>query len=491
MKALGLCAILLCLNISFSENILYAQSARSPGWVTAYYKGWSQGWYNNGVLPAEQIDYSAITHIIHFALWPNGDGTLDTNANGIRESNSAALVTSAHRAGIKVLISVGGGGSNVFFRNATSPTYLLTFVSNLIAFINQRGYDGIDIDWETLDITDSLQYVVFIQTLRQQLDASPRGGLLTAAVVGEGMGVFPLLAGLFDQINVITYDLSWPWPGWVTWYNAPLYDGGKVFPGTLTPLPSADGIVRRFLKSGVPASKLAIGIDFYAYIWSGGDGTPTGGVTGPAQAWTSTPWIQGNVLYSTVLSDYYRPEFYRWDSSASAAYLSIDSTDSSKDKFISYDDETACRAKVQYVHDNGLGGIFIWELGGGYLPESYPRRDRLLQAVKNAVQSVTGVTGSDIGLPREYSLGQNYPNPFNPATVIRFSVAEEAHVTIEVFTVLGQRVATLVDQTSHPGVHTVAFQNQDLPTGVFFYRMSVRKGTATVFDQTRKMLILR
>jgi hypothetical protein len=60
-----------------------------------------------------------------------------------------------------------------------------------------------------------------------------------------------------------------------------------------------------------------------------------------------------------------------------------------------------------------------------------------------------------------------------------------------VFTVLGQRVATLVDQTSHPGVHTVAFQNQDLPTGVFFYRMSVRKGTATVFDQTRKMLILR
>jgi chitinase len=477
-----------CLSVSFLEIPLYAQS---PQWVTAYYKGWSQGWFNNGILPAEQIDYSAMTHIIHFALWPNGDGTLDTNANGIRESNSAALVSNAHRAGVKALISVGGGGSSVFFRNATSPTYLPTFVNNLIEFINYREYDGIDIDWEILEATDTLQYVLFIQTLRQQLNLLAPGKLLTAAAVGEP-AVFATLAGMFDQINIITYDLSWSWPGWVTWHNAPLYDGGYVFPGTDLPLPSADGIAGKFLALGIPASKLGIGIDFYGYIWSGGGGTPDGGVTHPRQAWTSTPSIQGNVLYSTILEQYYRPEYYRWDSAASASYLSINSADSTNDKFISYDDEHACQAKVNYVHEHGLGGIFIWELGGGRLPEGYPERDPLLQAVKNAVHT-TGDTTSAIGLPREYTLEQNYPNPFNPSTIIQYSVAEEGRVTLEIFTVLGEQVAALVDKVTLPGKYSVAFQNQNLATGVYYYRMRVKNttGSATVFEQTKKMIILR
>jgi len=110
-------------------------------WVTAYYAGWKQGQANNGVLPAEDIDYTALSHIIHFALVPNRDGTLENVSNNITEINSSRLVSLAHAAGKKVLISVGGWGSDVGFRGATDASNLNSFVDRLINFMTSRGYD--------------------------------------------------------------------------------------------------------------------------------------------------------------------------------------------------------------------------------------------------------------------------------------------------------------------------------------------------------------
>src|SRR6266850_1142814 len=92
--------------------------AQTNLWVSAYYAGWSQGWTNNGILPAEAIDYSALTHVVHFALVPRADGTVDPDANSITTTNSAALVARAHAAGKKVLITVGGWATDAAFRSA-------------------------------------------------------------------------------------------------------------------------------------------------------------------------------------------------------------------------------------------------------------------------------------------------------------------------------------------------------------------------------------
>ncbi len=85
---------------------------------------------------------------------------------------------------------------------------------------------------------------------------------------------------------------------------------------------------------------------------------------------------------------YYQPGYYRWDSLAQASYLSIDNPGSSNDKFVTYDNEMACQSKISFARANGLGGVFIWELGGGQLPSGYPARDRLLQSVKRAAQNL-------------------------------------------------------------------------------------------------------
>jgi len=72
-------------------------------------------------------------------------------------------------------------------------------------------------------------------------------------------------------------------------------------------------------------------------------------------------------------------------------------------------------------------------------------------------------------LPADYALEQNYPNPFNPSTTIRFSVPQEEHVTLKVFNVIGEEVATLVNGRREAGVHEVSFTPDKLPSGLYFY----------------------
>jgi len=348
-------------------------------WNSAYYAGWMQDY-----LPAQQVDFTAMTHVIHFAVVPRIDGSLDSDTNTVTLANSTDVVARAHAAGVKVLISVGGEDSAQGFRGATTAANRPRFVTNLVKFVTSRGYDGVDVDWEPLDAADVGPYSNLVNELRLALNAISPRPLLTAAV-GSQPALFASLQSRFDQINLMTYSFSGPYPGWVTWFNAPIYDGGYRFPGSGELVPSADGVVSNFLSHGVAASKLGIGISFYGMVWSGGSGTSTGGATLPRQSWKIPPKTT-EIAYSTIMSSYYQPQLYYWDTNAQSAYLSIDQPGSANDKFISYDDPTACRAKVAYAKQKGLGGLILWELGGGYRDKQpVGQRDLLLQSVKQAL----------------------------------------------------------------------------------------------------------
>lgn len=358
---------------------IVSTGAHAGFWISAYYAGWMQNY-----LPADQVDFRAMTHVIHFALVPRTDGTLDSDTNGISLVNSADVITRAHKIGTKVLISIGGENSASGFRGATSEVNRPRLITNLVKFVRSRGYDGVDLDWEPLEAPDTRQYTRLVGDLRKALDAFPRRPLLTAAV-GSQPDLFALLQSDFDQINLMTYSFSGAWPGWLTWYNAPINDGGHRFPSTGQLAPSADGMVHDFLSHGVIASKLGIGICFYGCVWSGGDGTSTGGATLPWQSWKTAPTVT-TASYSEIMSKYYQPQRYFWDTNAQSAYLSIDKPVPPNDKFISYDDPTACRAKIAYARQKCLGGVIIWELGGGYRADQpIGQRDLLLQSVKHAI----------------------------------------------------------------------------------------------------------
>lgn len=91
------------------------------------------------------------------------------------------------------------------------------------------------------------------------------------------------------------------------------------------------------------------------------------------------------------------------------------------------------------------------------------------------------------GIPQKFKLHQNYPNPFNPATQIRYDVAEAATVTIEVYDMLGRKVATLIDGVrKKAGSYSLRFDAGQLGSGIYFARMQA--GSRIM---TRKMLLLK
>jgi len=274
---------------------------------------------------------------------------------------------------------------------ATTEANRATFIANLVGFMTTYNYDGIDIDWEPLNTSEAGQYASFVQELRVALNAFTPPRLLTAATAQQPAW-FATLQGQFDQINLMTYGMSGTWPGWVTWFNAPIYNGGYRFPSTGGFVPSTDGMVDSFVGAGVAADKLGIGIAFYGKRWAGGTGTSTGGAALPRQSWVTAP-TTSSLSYATIMSTYYQSNIYHWDEDAQAAYLSIDEAGSANDNFISYDDDHTCQAKVSYARNRALGGVMIWELGQGYISSQPPgEREPLLQAINQAMLATPDIT---------------------------------------------------------------------------------------------------
>ncbi len=89
-------------------------------------------------------------------------------------------------------------------------------------------------------------------------------------------------------------------------------------------------------------------------------------------------------------------------------------------------------------------------------------------------------------IPLSILLAQNFPNPFNPSTMISYQLPAKSHVTLRVYDVLGREVATLVSGPETAGTHTVTFNGEKLPSGVYFYRLQAGNYTAT-----KKLLLLK
>lgn len=89
-------------------------------------------------------------------------------------------------------------------------------------------------------------------------------------------------------------------------------------------------------------------------------------------------------------------------------------------------------------------------------------------------------------IPIEFALEQNFPNPFNPVTTIGYRVPESGEVTLTVYNLIGQEIATLVSEYQVPGSYTATFNAATLPSGTYFYRLTVNR-----FSQTKKMVLLK
>ena len=103
-----------------------------------------------------------------------------------------------------------------------------------------------------------------------------------------------------------------------------------------------------------------------------------------------------------------------------------------------------------------------------------------------AKENIKEINYKDLAVVKDYALEQNYPNPFNHTTTITYQLPNDGNVTLKVYDMLGQEIATLVNGYKTSGRYSVNFNAGNLSSGVYIYQLRVND-----FSSTRKLLLLK
>ena len=144
-------------------------------------------------------------------------------------------------------------------------------------------------------------------------------------------------------------------------------------------------------------------------------------------------------------------------------------------------------AGVKLVNPTTINGIL--KLSAGVFDNTVPFTLGPSGSVQFAGGSlkITAVEPTDAStIPQTFRVSQNYPNPFNPSTMITYGLPARSYVTVKVFNVLGEEIATLFSGTENAGMHTLKFDASSLSTGVYVYR--VQAGNSV---EARRMVLIK
>jgi chitinase len=343
-------------------------TASTGRWVSGYWVGYQRDQYPEG-----QIDFTNMTHILVGAIEPTSTGgvTTDFFLDATTGPTVARTISSrAHQAGRKAILMLGGSSYLTALKSASSTTYRATFVKNLLATMDNLGYDGIDVDWEPIQLADEAQALQLLKDLRAARPAM----ILTFPINWVGANSTPdtwlaQVAPVVDQLNVMTYEMAGDWGGWTSWHEGALYGESSTHPSSIS------SSIKVFLAAGVPAAKLGLGLGAYGSCWRG--------PTAPNQAVGLGVVASDNTMsYSAIVGQYYTSAAYHWDTVGREGYLSFASaTGPAGCTMISYEDPQSITERGAYVKSAGLGGAIMWTINEGHVATAaVGQQDPLLAA---------------------------------------------------------------------------------------------------------------
>jgi len=225
------------------------------------------------------------------------------------------------------------------------------------------------------------------------------------------------------------------------------------------------GAVNRYNGLTIPLNELQFvgmrgGADFLGNWFSGGNWQPSDTTTGLMKVLTNIGnnlWRINVVAPSATPGGVYELKF-------AAMYPGADTINGGSSPL---DNEGGFGVNHTVILANGPSSRTLRYIFGDYTPEH------------NNVENLEGT-------PMSYELSQNYPNPFNPSTKIRFSVPEAGIVTLKVFNLLGEEIATLLSAEKTAGNYEATFDASNLSSGIYFYKLEAKN-----FTSTKKMMLLK
>ena len=195
-----------------------------------------------------------------------------------------------------------------------------------------------------------------------------------------------------------------------------------------------------------------------------------------AKYWTGSSWL--NYLSRKIVNDSNGNQIEQFDETWNGQFW-----ENSVRRFYSYID-------LNYI-ENAFCELWFennWVSGDDVILVEYPNGYKIgfITHILNIYYTVTGVNENTNFNPQNFRLEQNYPNPFNPSTMIRYEIPERSFVTLKVFDVLGNLIATVVNEELPVGSYEVKFKAANLPSAVYFYRLQTDS-----FVSSKKMLLLK
>jgi chitinase len=315
----------------------------------------------------DRIDANKLTHVNYAFAHVNDKGEMYFKKPDESEAHLAKLnALKQKNPKLKVIVSVGGWGSDGFSDAALTDESRLKFARSGVELVKKHDLDGIDLDWEypgqagpgiKFRPEDKQNFTLMLKACREQLDSlsdqkGRRGDERYVLTIASAAGPYfehtemDLLHRHLDWINIMAYDFYAPKK--TIGHHSGLYKT----PGAPAGGHFTDMSVQQHLSAGIPPKKLVVGVPFYGRAFLAQDATENP---------LNTPYQKQIDAYSyaDLVRDYIDKDGYqrRWDAAAKAPYL----WNVEKKVFITYDDPQSLAEKTAYINKHRLGGAMYWE----------------------------------------------------------------------------------------------------------------------------------
>jgi chitinase len=326
------------------------------------------------------INFRLYTHLAHAFITADENGIVRTNRN----VPNRELTSQAHKAGVKVVLSLGGWGWDKQFAAIVSkPEAEDRYATSVLEIVDTFDYDGIDLDWEYPDTNEEITgFERLAKRFRKGLDQlgskkhRPMIQTMAAAASTNTLKWLrpELLLETMDWINVMTYDMAGEWTDYAG-HHSPLFASAKQ-PGTPR---SSELSMKYLIERGMPANRLALGIPLY------GKGFPV------SEPYAKNPkkGQRGSGGHYAKLVQLQKEQGWvrQWDDETKNPWLVAPD----RSAVIGYDDPESVALKTEWAMKLGLRGVFFWEVSGDRLadgtnPLQEAARQKLDQSIRGRIK---------------------------------------------------------------------------------------------------------